>query len=447
MNEINCLRVKQLLLCSILLLASFLSLASVKEMQQLVVDQKFQAAYQLGNELLTEEAGNPNFDMLYGIAASRVAKYEQALFAFERVLIFDNTAPVPRFELARIHYQLGNFITARFHFNLVQKNQPTPPLEILSRIQWYLATMDAKEAGKAIAIKSGVVNRFYLGAKIGYDSNPRNVTHLDVFHPLFGLDPIDLPAVDSDTFHELSIGANHLQQQTDRWGWFVSGDAGLRGYHDNHKNMDNYSLGLQAGGILLGSNWRLSLPLQVNKQVRDDKNEVLVLAVAANFNQRLTNQSDYSVFGQFADISFKPDTNSRDIKSFTSGIVYSYRFNENLKLHADPIIGKEKPNMRSSQYLGRDLYGIRSGIGYSFNDRQRLDINFNYLKVKHQADDPSFINERRKDEQISFGAKFSQSYSNNLLFDIGIQQNNNSSTLSLYSYHRTQLSAGIRKEW
>ncbi len=178
MNKTNNLRVKQLLLCFLLLLASFLSLANVKEMQQLVVEQKFQAAYQLGNELLTEEAGNPSFDMLYGIAASRIAKFEQALFAFERVLIFDNTAPVPRFELARVHYQLGNFMSARFHFNLVQKSQPKPPLEILSSIQWYLATMQAKEAGKPIATKSGAVNRFYLGIKLGYDSNPRNVTHL-----------------------------------------------------------------------------------------------------------------------------------------------------------------------------------------------------------------------------------------------------------------------------
>lgn len=85
--------------------------------------------------------------------------------------------------------------------------------------------MDAKEAGKAIAATSSSmsssVNHFYLGARFGYDSNPRNMTHLDVFHPLFGLDPLNLPAVDSDTFHELNLGANRLQQQSARWGWLA----------------------------------------------------------------------------------------------------------------------------------------------------------------------------------------------------------------------------------
>ncbi|NLW05134.1 MAG: DUF560 domain-containing protein [Pseudomonadaceae bacterium] len=451
MKKINNLKVKQLFLLSVLLFASYLSYASLKDMEQLVTEHKFQEAYLLGSNLLAEEAGNPNFDMLYGMAALRVEQYEQALFAFERVLMFNSSAAVPRFELARTHYMLDNLKSARHHFNLVLESSPQPPLAIQTRIQWYLATMDAKEAGKAIAATSSnlssSVNHFYLGARFGYDSNPRNMTHLDVFHPLFGLDPLNLPAVDSDTFHELNLGANRLQQQSERWGWFASGNASLRGYHNDQKNMDNYSLGLQAGGILLGSNWRLSVPLQVNKQVRDDKNEVLVLAVAADFNQRLTNKANYSFFGQLADIGNKSSSNETNITSYTLGATFSYRFNESLRLHAGPLLTTENPDSKTGDYNGRNLYGIRSGIGYSFNAKQQLEFNFSYLNAKHKADDPSFLKQRRKDDQLSVGLKFSQRFSNDLLIDLGIQQNNNSSTLNLYSYHRTQLSAGIRKEW
>ena len=103
--------------------------------------------------------------------------------------------------------------------------------------------------------------------------------------------------------------------------------------------MDNYSFGLQAGGILLGNNWRLSAPLQVNKQVRDDKNEVLVLALAADFNQRLTNKANYSFFGQVADISNDSSSNKTKITSYTLGSIFYYRFNESLRLHAGQIFG------------------------------------------------------------------------------------------------------------
>ena len=447
MNKIKHLRVKQLLLCSILLLASFLSLASVKDMQQLVVEQKFQAAYQLGNELLTEEAGNPSFDMLYGMAASRVAKYEQALFAFERVLIFDNTAPVPRFELARIHYELGNFITARFHFNLVQESQPKPPLEILSRIQWYLATIDAREAGKAVAANDGIT-RIYLGARFGFDSNPSNYTHKSVMVniPLIGQDTIKYD-VESDTFHELTAGISRFQQQGESWGWFLGGDASLRGYHDKQDDMDNYSLGLQAGGILLGKTWRLSLPLQINQQVRDDDNEVLVLAMAAEFNHRLTTKTDYTLFGQVAAIDYKP-TNNRDAKSYTTGLIFSYRTTDQLRYYAGPIYGVENADEEAGKEHGRDLFGIRTGSSYAITDRQRFDLNLNYLNTKHHdKTNPLLGSKTRSDDQLSMGIKYSYRYPKDWLFDLGLQHSQHMSNINLYTYHRTQISAGIRKEW
>lgn len=140
-------------------------------------------------------------------------------------------------------------------------------------------------------------------------------------------------------------------------------------------------------------------------------------------------------------------SNKTKITSYTLGSTFYYRFNESLRLHAGPLLTTENPDSKTGDYNGRNLYGIRSGIGYSFNANQKLDFDFSYLNTKHKADDPSFLEQRRKDDQLSLGLKFSQRFSNDLLVDLGIQQNNNSSTLDLYSYHRTQLSAGIRKEW
>jgi len=444
MKKTDSASIKHLFLFLFLMLASSLSLADIKAMKQLIVEQRFQEAYDRGSQLLIEEAGNPEFDMLYGVAALRVEEFDQALFAFERVLMFNKNAPVPRFELARTHYILGNLIAARHHFNLVLESQPKPPLVIQRRIQWYLATIDAKEAGKALAT-SGAVNRFYIGARFGHDSNPRNLTDQEVLW--FGRPLTGLPEVASDTYHKISLGANHLQQQTARWGWFVSGNADLKGYHSIQKNMDNYSLGFQGGGILLGNNWRLAMPLQVNKQVREDNNEVLVLAMSANFNQRLSSKADYSVFGQLADVDTESKSSTVAINSYTLGANYSYRFNDSLKLDAGPILATENPKSRTGEHYGRNLLGLRTAMSYSFSDEQRLDFNFNYLNATHKADDPSFLGERRKDNQVNYELKFSQRYPNDILADFGIQRINNSSSLSLYSYRRTQVSVGIRKEW
>lgn len=410
--------------------------ATVKNIERLNSESRFQEAYQLGQQLLAEEAGSPTFDMAFGVAALRSGEYDQALFAFERVLIYNNKIQVARFELARTYFLLDDLAMARHHFSQLLDLDPLPPSAAIERIQWYMAAINAKESGKSVANSDGVM-RLHLGVRLGSDSNPSNMTHKDLF-PGFTLDD----DVDSDTYHELYAGVVRYQQQTERWAWFMGANANLRGYHDSNSDMSSYSLGLQAGGLLLDKNWRLSLPVQINKQVRDDKSEVIVLAVAAEFNQRLNTNLDYTLFGQAALVDYKLDSN-RDAKSFTAGVIYSYRLIDKLKIYAGPIFGLESA---SSDVYSRNLYGARTGAGYAINDRQYIDFNFNYMNSEHKIADTTF-KKVRSDDQFSMGIKFSQRYLDDWLFDLGLQQFIHDSTLNLYSYNRTQLSAGIRKEW
>ena len=433
------LNIKRIFSMLFLLLTSFTLQAAVKDMERLFAEQRYQAAYDLGYQHLSEEAGNPNFDMIFGVAAQRAGELDQALFAFERVLMYDSKTQVARFELARTHFMLGNLITSRRHFNQLLEADPQPPSEAMKRIQWYMAAIEAKEAGKAVAANDAVT-RFHLGARFGFDSNPSNMTYKDIL-PGLRTSKTD---VESDTFHELSAGISRFQQQGKSWGWFLGADASLRGYHDDQDDMDNYSLGLQGGGILLGKTWRLSLPLQVSQQVRDDDNEVLVFAMAAELNHRLTTKTDYTLFGQVAAIDYKP-TNNRDAKSYTSGLIFSYRTTDQLRFYAGPIFGTEKADEDAGKEYGRDLYGLRTGLSYAITDRQRFDVNLNYLNTKHHKD--SGIFKTRSDDQLSAGIKYSYRHPKDWLFDLGLQHSNHSSNINLYTYHRTQVSAGVRKEW
>lgn len=418
---------------------SFSLQAKVEALEALLKEERFTEAYQLGQQLLPEQAGNPNFDMAFGIAAQRSGAYDQALFAFERVLMFDSKAPAPRFELARTYFMLGNLNVARRHLNQLLDATPQLPPAAMKRVQWYLAAIDAREAGKAVAMSDGVTS-FYLGTRLGYDSNPSNMTKKDVL--LFDVLPLDMPKVKADTYHELQAGITRYQQQGESWGWFAGANTSLKGFHGDQSDMDNYSLGLQGGGILLGKDWRLSLPVQINKQARDDNNEVMVLALAAQFNQRIDFKWDYTAFGQLASIDFKPN-DQRDATSLSGGVIYTYRFDDKFKLHAGPVAGIE--NAKEDEY-SRTTYGLRTGADYLFNDNQSLNFNLNYLAANHKSEDTAFL-KKRIDNQLDIAVKFSHRHQKTWLFDLELSHSNHDSTLNLYSYRGTQLSAGVRKEW
>ena len=422
-----------------LLLVSFALQADVNTIENLNNQQRFQEAYELGRQLVAEEAGDPNFDMAFGIAALRIGAYDQAIFAFERVLMYDKTAQVARFELAHTYFILGNLKVARRQFNQLLDASPKLPPAAMKRVQWYMAAIDAREAGKNVALSDGVTH-LYLGARFGFDSNPNNMTKKDVL--LFDVLPLDMPKVKSATYHELQAGVTRYQQQGESWGWFAGANANAKGFHGDQSDMDNYNLGLQGGGILLGTNWRLSLPVQINKQVRDDDNEVLVLALAAQFNQRLGSQWDYTAFGQLASIDFKPN-DQRDATSLSGGVIYTYRFDDKFKLHAGPVAGIE--NAKEDEY-SRTTYGLRTGADYLFNDNQSLNFNLNYLAANHKSEDTAFL-KKRIDNQLDIAVKFSHRHQKTWLFDLELSHSNHDSSLNLYSYRGTQLSAGVRKEW
>jgi len=436
------LNIKRIFSMLVLLLASFTLQATVKDIERLFAEQRYQEAYELGYRDLSQEAGNPNFDMIFGVSAQRAGELDQALFAFERVLMYDSKTQVARFELARTHFMLGNLITARRHFNQLLESDPQPPSEAMKRIQWYMAAIDAREAGKAVAANDGIT-RIYLGVRLGYDSNPNNMTQKDVL--LYNVFPLPMPDIKSDTFHELTAGATRYQQQGDNWGWFAGANASLKGFHDEHTDMDNYSFGLQGGGILLGKDWRLSIPLQISKQVRDDDNEVLVLALSAEFNKYINSKSDYTLFGQLATIDYKPG-DLRDVKSFTSGLIYSYRITEKIRFYGGPVIGQENSDFDDGKHFSRNILGLHTGLIYAFNDQQKIDLDLNYKKANYKHEDPAFL-KKRSDNQLGLGIKFSHRPAKDWLIDFGIDHSNHSSTLNLYSYHSTQVSAGVRKEW
>ncbi|HEB98506.1 MAG TPA: tetratricopeptide repeat protein, partial [Thiotrichales bacterium] len=70
------------------------------------------------------EAGDPDFDMAFGLAALEFGHPEQAVFAFERVLMIRPWDHRARLELGRAQLANGNFAAARESFQTVLDAQP-----------------------------------------------------------------------------------------------------------------------------------------------------------------------------------------------------------------------------------------------------------------------------------------------------------------------------------
>ncbi len=142
--------------------------ARLEALDVLMKRRQYPQAYDLAERLVETFEGEPKFDFNYGLAAVETAHFDQALFAFERLVIGFPTQSRYRLELARTHFYLQNLIRAEIEFNKVLAQNP--PKAVQSNVHKFL--------DRIIEIQRSVKPKFMfaLDMAAGFDSNINSAT-------------------------------------------------------------------------------------------------------------------------------------------------------------------------------------------------------------------------------------------------------------------------------
>ncbi|MFO1435770.1 MAG: tetratricopeptide repeat protein [Gammaproteobacteria bacterium] len=136
--------------------------------RQLLGQHKGAEAYQLLQPLVEKQAGNPDFDLLYGMSAIDAGKPTDATFALERVLDAQPDNAAAQAELGRAYYDMGENEAAKQQFERVRGEKLPPTVQ--QNIDRYLNAID----NRSQAAKTRY--RAYVEVGAGYDSNVNSAT-------------------------------------------------------------------------------------------------------------------------------------------------------------------------------------------------------------------------------------------------------------------------------
>ncbi len=142
--------------------------AGLEALDVLIKRRQFPQAYVLADRLAEDNEGESSFDFQYGLAALETAHYDQALFAFERLVLIQGDQPRYRLELARTHFFLRNLERAQIEFQRVLKQHP--PKEVQQNVQDFLR--------KIVQLQRSVEPKFNatFDMAAGFDSNINSAT-------------------------------------------------------------------------------------------------------------------------------------------------------------------------------------------------------------------------------------------------------------------------------
>lgn len=409
---------------------------------QLLKQADAQGAYDLLKPLEADRGGDPEFDLVLGVAALDSKRPSEAVFALERVLAVRPNDPVARALIARAYFDLGETRTAKQEFESVR--QLAPPPDITATIQRFLDAIARFDAGIETRLTG------YLEASIGYDTNINSATGgSQVAVPAFGGALFTLPAAGvktDDNFlsvgggvnlrhsfrHDLALvagldvnrRANETQDQFDSGFWNVF--AGL----NFTQEANSYTVALQGQQFFVDST-----------RFRD------TYGVTGQWQRAFDDFNSLAAYLQLTRLEY-PEQKVRDADRAVAGVGYARALEGDRK----PVVfvgaygGEERERAGGVPHLGHQLRGLRFGGQLSWRHDITLFASGSVEQRDYGGLDSLFL-VTRKDTQTDF--RLGLNYVPVKLWTVTpqIAFTRNKSNIAINNFERTVFFATLRRDF
>ncbi len=403
-----------------------------------------EAAYQLLAPLEEKLAGDVVYDVLLASSADQSGRHTEAIFAYERLLSNSPDDTDARYQLARIHYRLGETTKAESAYQTLLEGSPTEQTRISAEQELY-------SIRQGMRFKSTRVNG-YVGIRLGHDSNVNSATEYSLFF---------IP--DSGTGTNVSILPAYYQEQSDSFGallaginmdYQINGDLSLYGKgfiskRNNHSKNDfnNGRFELDLGIKLNHQENQYQLGYFLSDYYLDGDEYWQIRGAIASWSHALSQNRAFQVSGFHGQIEYEGQS-IRNVDRSTIALDYIALFSGKFAPHitAGIYLGEEDNHNSLAPYMGHDLKGIRMVGELTLTGLLTAYTALSYEQREYGGQDPLFIT-AREDNQASYalGLKYKPAPYWELVPEVLYL--NNDSNLTAYEYDRLQFSLSLLRRF
>ncbi len=397
--------------------------------RELLAAEKYQKAYSLLEKAAQEEAGDPEFDYLLGIAAMRAGKPAQAAFALERVVQTQPNYAAARMELVGAYVALGLNQQAQEQLDILQTQNPPPAAqESMARFQDILRP---RLSGTPKPVR-------LLGLSVGYDSNVGSYPDMGI-----NLGPISLAVTPTESAFSLLRGTwwqpYKLSDQRQLEATF---HAQIRNYQE--KDATQFNLGLLHAGVVLKSEVDASnsydLALQANKLWLDNTGFRDHLGASAYWERRLDAGMQGRLGLKLHTYRFDPDTYDYDMTALSGELNKSWSPQLRGTLTLD--IEQEKA---SNARIGGDAtrYALSGRVNYVLQGGHQLAAALTASSTAyadsyapHPLYNPGTTTRDRTDDVLDLNLQWRRGFARNWQLEADLDYRKQTSSVRFYENDR-----------
>lgn len=411
--------------------------ARMEALAVLIKRQQYQQAFDLASRMLEDNEGLPKFDFQYGMAAVESGYYDQALFAFERLVLGFPNQPRYRLELARTHFYLRNLIRAEVEFNNVLKQKP--PVPVRKNVMLFMDRInDLKRS-----VESKFV--FVLDAGGGYDSNINSATSEKELPKEELIFPVDI-ALDDESRETGSAYWSALANMAYIQPLTKTSAFDLRLVASNRNNSETPIYDLTTAMAELGYSfftgpvkWRGAGRYQ---HVQLDGEELLNSQSFIGQGNWILNKGASIGFGVNYGISNYPEDDDGDITQQQFNLSYaSAPKKDNWKLTL--IFGSDSADESSNKHNGKTYQGFTYQSTSLMSQRTSRYWLLSVLSNEYDAINSILYSKLRKDQNATFGIGWRYSFNSHFSVRNDYSFTHNDSTLEANTYQRGKVEVGL----
>jgi tetratricopeptide (TPR) repeat protein len=417
--------------------------ALVRQANEAIAQGRAQQAYDLLEPQEVSRAGDPDFDLAFGMAANQVAQYSRAIMALERALVQNPGNAQARAELGRALFAVRDTRAARALLN--EGKMQGIPVVAGESIDQILQAVDRVEAEGRSSYKG------YAEFGIGHDTNANSgpeQRNFAVPQPggsvaLLTLDPAGVSR--DANFATVGAGFSGRHILAPRWSLIGNITGSLRGYGNDAEQFGMLQVDANLGIAYRVEREEYTLAVQGGTYDIDHSRVRNLAGLVGEWTHRIDGFRQFSTYVQLTRLTY-PELHAADVDRSVIGITYANLFRNGFLAYGGLYAGQENERASGVPHFGHKLIGLRLGAQRPLGQNLSVFGTLAYEDRKFGGTDPSFLVGRHdRQTNLSLGMTWLPATAWRVTPQLAWVQNKSNAAVA--AYDKTVFSVLVRREF
>ena len=365
--------------------------------------------------------GDARLHVLWGKSAEALGNDEEAISAYERVLIITPDNASIRFKLATLY---------------AQSNRSYLIKQLSNGSEDYQLTVEEKDPIVALMKKDDTLLSVSASVAVGYDSNI-NVSPAD----------LELPNTEeeiSSKFIRFQAALNYTYKLEDIENTYLQSGIALSS-QNNEAGYFDLLIGVANAGIGYRSDsFSIYLPLKYSRLHYLNRDLMESIGVNPDFNYVFNSSLIGNLNAKYAERSYIQESDAlMDDSVLGVGTGLYWLFDDNLAYVKASYSDYSATHKKESYFISKEAIEISTGITYYLNDDIFLDSSYRYRDTSYD-DTMFFSNQKRNDEYHQIDLKLSSLITEDIEGSLSYSYASNSSNYLQSEYSKNIVMCNLK---